>query len=386
MKQYFTGARPHCKLREICAFFLLLPIMTRSEFCMNKDSARQEKIGAIFTTAGLRSDHAPGAAVLVIKDDRVVFERGYGVTDLRSLRAIDVHTSFRLASVSKQFTAMATMLLVRDGKLHYDDRLTDILPDFPEYGRAITIRNLLNHTSGLEDYEDLMPQSVPGVPVEQFQIHDTGVLDLLKQQKSTRFPAGSKWAYSNSGYVLLGLVVSKVSGEPFPDFLQDRIFAPLRMKDTIVYVRGKNEVPNRALGHSMERGTWKETDQSLTSATLGDGGVYSSIDDLAKWDRALRRHTLLSKRQMKPAVTPVVVAEGVVTESGGTPADYGFGWFLNAYNGHPRMWHYGETIGFRTTIQRFVTDRLSVIVLSNRANVNPGALALQVADLFLERR
>jgi len=226
-----------------------------------------------------------------------------------------------------------------------------------------------------------MPPRNPGVPVEQTQIQDAGVLDLLKRQSSTKFTPGSKWAYSNSGYVLLGLVVQKVSGEGFPDFLHHRIFAPLNMSNTSAYVRGKSDVPNRAFGHSLEDRSWKETDQSPTSATLGDGGVYSSLEDLGKWDRALQRNTLLSKREMRLALTPVKVSEGEVTEPDGSAAEYGFGWFLNPYIGHKRMWHYGETMGFRTTIQRFVADNLTIIILCNRADLNPSALALQVADL-----
>jgi CubicO group peptidase (beta-lactamase class C family) len=342
---------------------------------------RPAKIDGIF--AHLKSASAPGAAVLVIKDGRVVFQRGYGITDLRSHHKIGAHTNFRLASCTKQFTAMAIMLLVHDGKLRYDNRLTDIFPDFPNYGRSITIRNLLNHTSGLQDYEDLMPASDPNLPVEQIQIQDAGVLDLLERQTATKFEPGSKWAYSNSGYVLLGLIVQKVSGESFPDFLHDRIFAPLGMSHTIAYVRGKNEVPHRAFGHSMEGGISKETDQSPTSATLGDGGVYSSLADLAKWDRALRQNSLLDEREMQAALTPVEMPEGEVTGPDGSPAAYGFGWFLNSYRRHRRMWHYGETMGFRTTIQRFPDDKLTIVMLCNRADLNPSPLALQVADLFL---
>lgn len=348
---------------------------------LSSDSMTQ-KLDSIFTAAGLTAD-APGAAVLIVKNGRVLFKRGYGITDLRSRRKIDAHTNFRLASVTKQFTAMAIMVLVHDGKLRYEDRLTDVFPHFPDYGRSITIRNLLNHTSGLTDYEDLMPPSDPNVPVEQIQIQDAGVLDLLKQQKGTKFKPGSKWEYSNSGYVLLGLIVQKASGKSFPDFLHDRIFGPLKMTNTVAYVRGKNDVPNRAFGHSREGGTWKETDQSPTSATLGDGGVYSSLDDLEKWDRGLRQDTLLSKLEMEPALTPVEAPQGQPTEPDGSPAAYGFGWFLNPYKGHKRMWHYGETMGFRTAIQRFPDDNLAIVILCNRADLNPSALALQAADLIL---
>jgi CubicO group peptidase (beta-lactamase class C family) len=347
------------------------------------DAVDSQKIDAVFADAGLKADRAPGAAVLVVRNGQIVFEHGYGVADLRSFRKIDEHTDFRLASVSKQFTAMAIMLLVHDGKLHYEDRLTDIFPDFPAYGKSITIRHLLNHTSGLQDYEDLMPASDSRLPVEQVQIQDSGVLDLLKRQSRTKFIPGSRWAYSNSGYVVLGLIVGKVSGKPFPDFLHERIFVPLEMTSTIAYVRGSDTVPNRAFGHSLQGGKWIETDQSPTSATLGDGGVYSSIEDLARWDRALRDHRLLSEQEVQAAFTPVKVTEDQPTEPDGAPAAYGFGWFLNSYRGHQRAWHYGETMGFRTAIQRFTNDGLTVIVLTNRADLNPTALALRVADLYL---
>jgi CubicO group peptidase (beta-lactamase class C family) len=206
----------------------------------------------------------------------------------------------------------------------------------------------------------------------------------LKKQNSGKFAPGAKWAYSNSGYVLLGLVVEKISGRTFAEFLEERIFLPLKMTNTLAYEQGTGEVPNRAYGHTKEGGFWRETDQSPTSATLGDGGVYSSLEDLLKWENALRRHTLLSESEMRPALTPVRVPEEPPTEPDGTPADYGFGWFLNPWKGHTRMWHYGETVGFRTAIQRFVDDGLTVIVLCNRTDLDAGGLALKTAAFFLE--
>ncbi len=351
--------------------------------CRPSGSSRPaEQVDAFL--ANLASEREPGIAVLVAKDGRVVLERTRGVTDLKTLRPIDGRTNFRLASVTKAFTAAAAMLLARDGKLRYEDRLTDVFPDFPEYGRAITIRNLLNHTSGLLDYEDLMPPRNASLPVEEAQIKDAEVLELLKRQAAGKFAPGTRWAYSNSGYVLLGLVVEKISGRSFAEFLRDRIFIPLDMKNTVAYERGKNEVANRAFGHSRKDGRWKETDQSPTSATLGDGGVYSSLSDLAKWDEGLRRHSLLSEAEMRPALTPVRVANGTAVEPDGTPAEYGFGWFLNPWNGRARMWHYGETIGFRTAIQRFVDGGLTVIVLCNRADVDAAELALKVAGAYFD--
>jgi len=343
------------------------------------------QIDAIF--APLKSANAPGAAVLVVRNGQPVFRRGYGVTDLRTLHPIDARTNFRIASFSKQFTAACIMLLVRDGKLHYDDHLTDFFPEFPAYGKSITVRNLLNHTSGLPDYEDILTRQYPTTPDDQIpQVHNPAVLKLLEQQTAAKFPAGSKWEYSNSGYVVLALIVEKVSGEPFGQFLHDRVFVPLKMTNTLAYEKGKNEVPHRAYGHTKlgqsEKDGWRETDQSSTSATLGDGGIYTSIDDLAQWDRALREHTLLSEAEMQPALTPVKPTGGPATSPEG-PVSYGFGWHLEPYRNHKRMSHDGETMGFRTTIQRFPDDNLTIIVLANRTDINPEELALKVADLYL---
>ena len=332
---------------------------------------------------GIGSEREPGAAVMVLKDGEVIYLGTRGVADLQAMRPIDGRTNFRLASLTKQFTAAAVMLLVRDGKLHYEDRLTDLLPDFPDYGRAITVRHLLDHTSGLPDYEDSMPSADPSKPAEDSQIDDAGVLDLLKRQNAGWFVPGSLWRYSNSGYVLLGLIVAKASGSSFPSFLRERIFVPLKMRGTVAFVRGGNSVADRAFGYTKDGGRWRFTDQSPTSATLGDGGVYSSLYNLSLWDEALRRRILLTEAEMKPALTPVRVPGKGPTGPDGKPAEYGFGWFLDPWKGRARMWHYGETIGFRTAIQRFTADGLTVIVLCNRADVDATALALKIAGFYL---
>jgi CubicO group peptidase (beta-lactamase class C family) len=342
-------------------------------------------VESIFT--GRADSKSPGIAVLVRKDDKTVLERGYGVRDLRTFAPIDATTDFRLASCTKQFTAMAIMLLVHDGRLRYDERLTQIFPDFPEYGQAITIRHLLTHTSGLPDYEDLM---TGGPWTEARQIQDDEVMGLLKRQRTPKFAAGTSWAYSNSGYVVLGLIVEKVSGMLFGDFLQRRIFKPLNMGATLVYVKGKNTVPNRAFGHSKAGATFVGTDQSSTSATQGDGGVYSNLEDLAKWDHALANHVLLSDSEVAPALVPIRLAGGSETKWPATPGDdnlnpgkpvaYGFGWFLDPYAGRPRMWHSGSTRGFSTAIERFTADKLTIVVLCNRTDLNASRLAEQVAE------
>jgi CubicO group peptidase (beta-lactamase class C family) len=352
------------------------------------------KIDGIFSS--LVASDGPGAAVLVRKDGRDVFVRGYGVRDLRSGAKIDAGTNFRLASCSKQFTAMAIMLLVHNGKLRYDETLTQIFPEFPAYGKAITIRNLLNHTSGLADYETLMENEERRGETrwnERKQIQDAEVLGLLGRESKTKFASGTKWAYSNSGYVMLGLVVAKISGKTFGEFLHERIFAPLQMNGTMAYERGKNEAGNRAYGHSREGNAWKQADQSSTSATLGDGGVYSSLADLAQWDDALARHTLLSENEMQAALTPVKLLDGSQPKwpadsdrPEGTPVEYGFGWFLDPYRAHSRMWHYGDTRGFHTYIERFRDEGLTIVVLCNRTDLDPEALAAKAAALVLQSR
>ena len=347
-----------------------------------------DQLNAIFS--GIASPQEPGLAVLIRQNGHALFEHAYGMRDLRSGLPIDAHTNFRLASFTKQFTAMAIMLLVHDGKLHYDDHLTDIFPDFPAYGHTITIRNLLNHTSGLIAYEDLMDKQYAGKQWYEIpQITDAGVLALAEQQTGTKFPPGTNWEYSNGGYCILGAIIAKVSEMPYPEFLRQRIFAPLEMDQTVAHVYGKDEVASRAYGYTNDAGVWLETDQSPTSATLGDGGVYTSLDDLAKWDDALRNHTLLSAAEFQPAITPqnsgAVLVENPddpSKSSGQKPAPYGFGWFLDPYRGHARMWHTGSSIGFRTVIERFTENNLTIIILSNRADLDTAALALKAADSY----
>jgi CubicO group peptidase (beta-lactamase class C family) len=372
--------------------FFLLPI----EACaQNMESPAEKRTDAIFSAVTQKDD--PGFAVFVRENGRSLFEKGYGVRDLRTRAKIDAHTNFRLASFTKQFTAMAVMLLVHDGKLRYEQTLTEIFPDFPAYGRNITVRNLLNHTGGLPDYEDLMEageKAKGALWSPEHQIQDDEVLALLKKETKGKFAPGTSWFYSNSGYVVLGLIVAKASGQPYGDFLRARIFSPLHMDHTIVYQRGKNEVANRAFGHSREGDSFKETDQSSTSATLGDGGIYSNLADLSKWDDALRNHAFLSAAEMSPALAPAKLADGSPTFwpvganddnlHPGKPVSYGFGWFLDSYQGHARMWHTGSTMGFRSVIERFKTDALTIILLCNRTDLDPEALALKTADLYLK--
>jgi CubicO group peptidase (beta-lactamase class C family) len=312
----------------------------------------------------------PGASVVVIADGRVVLRRAYGMADLERRVTATPETDYRLASVSKQFTAMAVMLLARDGKLRYDQPVRDFLPELPAAARPETIRHLLNHTSGLVDYEDLVPES------RTAQLDDRDVLGLLATKDSAYFAAGSQYRYSNSGYVLLGLIVARASGLSFPEFLRTRIFQPLGMSATVAHVEGSDTVPRRSYGYSPRGGTFVQTDQSVTSATLGDGGIYANVDDLARWDQALERNTLIDSATMRLATTPPQLPAGAATE-------YGFGWFVDQYRGLKRWRHTGETSGFRNAILRFPDRRLTIVILTNRSSGEPQAIAERIADRLL---
>lgn len=312
---------------------------------------------------------APGASLLVLKDGAAVVARGYGRADLARDIEAGPATAYRLASVSKQFTAAAILLLAQDGKLGIDDPARKWLPSLPDAAAAITLRQLLTHTSGLIDYEDLMQEPYDG------QIRDAGVLALLEKENRLYFASGSAYRYSNSGYALLALVVERASGMAYQDFLRSRIFQPLGMDGSLAYVAGGPEVPQRAFGHSEINGRWERTDQSSTSAVLGDGGIYSSIDDLARWDAALYDDRLLSDASRAQAFAPHVKVTGE-----GFGAHYGFGWRITG----DTLWHSGETIGFRNVIVRWPAQRLTVVLLSNRNDPEPYQTALEVGALFLE--
>ena len=316
----------------------------------------------------------PGASVIVIRDGQVVLRRAYGMANLEPGVAATPETDYRLASVSKQFTAMAVMLLVRDGKLRYDQPVSDILPELPAATRGVTIRHLLNHTSGLVDYEDLIPES------RTTQLNDQDVLTTLSAKDSVYFPAGTQYRYSNSGYVLLGLIVARVSAMSFPEFLRARIFTPLGMQASVVHVEGRDTVPRRAFGYSPQGGGFAPSDQSLTSATLGDGGIYTNVDDMVRWDQALygEDNRLVDTASLMLATTPPQLPAGAATE-------YGFGWFVDRYRGVKRWRHTGETSGFRNAIQRYPDRHLTIVILTNRSSGEPQAIAERIADRLLFR-
>jgi len=393
--ELLEGFRLRLVFGALLAFICFLYDVTRVETPQAMPPLPSEELQKRLATSleGLASRDTPGFAVLVKQEGKILFKQGFGIRDLRGRRKIDADTNFRLASCTKQFAAMAIMLLVHDGKLRYDETLPEIFSEFPAYGRSITVRSLLNHTSGLPDYEDLMnaaEKSQGAIWSRDQQIRDQEVLQLLENEGHGKFTPGKQWEYSNSGYVLLGLIVAKRSGRPFGDFLQERIFAPLKMEHTLVFEKGKNQVVDRAYGHSKTNGAFVETDQSSTSATQGDGGVYSNLEDLGKWDEALRGHSLLGEKEFAAAITPAGLPAGAeqkladdVPESlRGKAAAYGFGWFLDLKARHPLMWHYGDTMGFKSAILRYLDSNVTVIVLCNRTDLDADGLALKLADVM----
>jgi CubicO group peptidase (beta-lactamase class C family) len=312
------------------------------------------------------SGNVPGASVLVLRDGAPLVRRSYGMADLEAQVAATPQTNYRLASVSKQFTAASILLLAEDGRLRLDDKLRDWLPTLPRVADPITIRHLLTHTSGLIDYEDVMD------PADTRQVHDADVLTLLESQDRTYFAPGTGYRYSNSGYALLALIVERASKQRYADFLRERIFRPLGMENTVAYETGISEAAHRAYGYSLENGAWVRTDQSTTSAVLGDGGIYSSIDDLARWDAALYDERLLKSTSLQQAFTPFTATDD-------PDVRYGFGWRIT----EETLWHSGETIGFRNVIVRYPKRHMTVIVLTNRDDPEPYATAKKIAEIVV---
>jgi CubicO group peptidase (beta-lactamase class C family) len=303
----------------------------------------------------------PGACVGVLQAGVPLVRRAYGLAVVEAQVAATTATNYRLASLSKQFTAAAILLLAEQARLSIDDSVRKWLP-LPQ-AAGMVIRHLLTHTSGVADFEDLIP---PGTTE---QLRDADVLRLLQGQDRGYFPPGASYRYSNSGYVLLGLIAACAAGEDFAQVLRNRIFLPLGMRSSVAFEAGVAAVAERAFGYSAAPPSWARADQSLTSATLGDGGIYSSVDDLSHWDAALGDDRLLRPESLRLALQPAVPTDD-------PQVAYGFGWRVTGEN----RWHSGESVGFRHAIVRNLADRTSVIVLTNRDAPQPYRTALAIAD------
>lgn len=330
-------------------------------------------IDAIF--ADLDKPDSPGCALGVIEDGRLSYARGYGMANLEHAVANDSTIVFDIGSTSKQFTATAILLLAQDGKLSLDDDVRRYVPELPQYQRPITIRHLLHHTSGLRDYVSLF--WLAGVSFERTTT-EQDALDYIVRQKALNFAPGDEFVYSNSGYVLLSIIVQRVSGKSFPAFAQERIFEPLGMTNTIVLNDHNRIVPRRAWGYSRRSSGGFMIDMSNFEQT-GDGGVLSTIEDLAKWDRNFYDPKVGGEAWLRS-----------MHETGklnnGQDLIYAAGLEIDRYKGLRRVKHGGVWAGYRAELLRFPDQRLSVVCLCNAGVAStPSTFAMKVATLYLEK-
>ncbi|WP_234736357.1 serine hydrolase domain-containing protein [Tellurirhabdus bombi] len=301
---------------------------------------------------------SPGGALFVQIDGKIIYQKGYGSANLAKATGVTPATNFRMASVSKQFTAMCILLLEKQKKLSVEDNLLRFFPDFnSKVGQKVTLRHLLTHRSGLVDYETLLP------PKRKNQIFDAEVVQLLKPLDSTYFEPGTSFRYSNSAFCVLEQVVEKVSGQPYLSFIRQTIFDPLGMKQTTLYDPPKGIIPNRAMGYAPgeKEDEVVPADQSVTSGTKGDGCIYTSLIDYQKWCKALEDNTLLDLTAAFERISyPIENTE---------QASYGLGWFQY----HPdentaEYFHSGSTSGFSTFVVRVPAKKTTIVLFSNLAD------------------
>lgn len=350
------------RFQSLKSAFLLISLLSITCVAQDGVSTRIDE----FIRAEMKTQQIPGVALAVVKDGKIVLERGYGLANVEHQVAVTPETIFQSGSTGKQFTATAVMMLVEEGKLSLEDKITKHFPDAPEAWANITVRHLLTHTSGMTDY----PQD--------FDLRRDYTEDELYQRVKPiplAFQPGEKWSYSNLAYVMLGILIHKVSGKFYGDFLQERVFKPLEMT-TARIINEADIIPNRAAGYVVVNGQIKN--QSWVSPTLNttaDGALYLTVYDMAKWDAALYTEKLLKKSSLEQMWTPVKLNDGK-THS------YGFGWGLGEVRGHRIIEHGGAWQGFKAQITRFVDDKLTVIVFANQIRANQAKLARGVAAII----
>jgi CubicO group peptidase (beta-lactamase class C family) len=322
--------------------------------------------------AALAQQRIPGATLLIARAGRIMRVAGYGFANVELHVPAVPATVFQSGSVGKQFTATAVMMLAEEGRLQLDDPLTRYFPDAPAAWRAVTIRHLLCHTGGFGDYP------------EDFDMRrDYTEQELLRRVESRplAFAPGTDWAYANLGYLTLGILIHRVSGEFYGDFLAQRIFVPLRMR-TARIISESDIVPNRAAGYRLVNGELKNQEWvAPTVNTTADGSLYFSVLDLARWDAALYTERLLPRHALEQMWQVCPLNDGRPNSG-----SYGFGWFIREKNHHHVVEHEGSWQGFETYIGRYTDDRLTVAVLANLADSKPEAIADQVATLYLPHR
>jgi CubicO group peptidase (beta-lactamase class C family) len=322
-----------------------------------------------YIRAEMAKERVPGLALLVSRGGQVIRAQGYGMANVELVVPVKPETIFQSGSVGKQFTATAVMMLVEEGKIGLEDPLTKYFPDAPGAWKQVTIRELLSHTAGFTDYPKTFDMRKDYTETELLKI----VADI-----PLAYTPGASWSYSNLGYLTLGIVIHKVTGKFYGDFLQERIFRPLGMTTTRI-ISEADIIPNRSAGYRLVKGELKNQEWvSPTLNTTADGSLYFSILDLAKWDAALYTEKLLQRSSLEQMWTVSKLKNGQPNSG-----HYGFGWFIETKNGHHVVEHEGEWQGFTTQISRYVDDKLTVIILTNLAETRPGTLADHVAEMYL---
>ena len=320
----------------------------------------------------MQRQHIPGLSLLVAREGKIVRAQGYGLANVELQVPVKPETIFQSGSLGKQFTATAVMMLVEEGRIKLDDPITAYFKDAPVAWRRVTIRELLSHTAGFTDY-----------PKDFNFRKDYTEVDLLKIVEGIplAFTPGTKWSYSNLGYLTLGIIIHQVTGKFYGDFLRERIFQPLGMNTTRI-ISEADIVPNRAAGYRLVKGELKNQQWVSPSLnTTADGSLYFSILDLAKWDAALHTEKLLRRSTLEQMWTV-----GKLTNGQPNSGNYGFGWSIETKNGHRVVGHDGSWQGFEAHISRYVDDQLTVVVLTNLDGADPGEIAGEVARMYLSRR
>ena len=309
----------------------------------------------------------PGAAVIVVKDGQVVFRKGYGMANMELGVAIEPDMIFRIGSITKQFTAVSTLMLMEQGKLNLTDEITKFLPDYPTQGHKITIEHLLTHTSGIKSYTGMAEWR----PLWRKDLKMTELIDIFKNQPM-EFAPGEKWNYNNSAYVLLGAIIEKLSGQSYADFVEKNIFAPLGMKQSF-YDNTQRIIPRRAAGYSKNGSVYANSEYLSMSHPHAAGSLMSTVDDLAKWDAALYTEKLVKQASLKKAWTAFVLNDG-------KPTTYGYGWGVSTLQDMQMLAHGGGINGFTCDAVRLPGTRVYVAILTNREG-GAGNLAKKFAVL-----
>jgi CubicO group peptidase (beta-lactamase class C family) len=330
-----------------------------------------------YIAAQRQEQHIPGVALAIIRDDRVVKSGGYGLANVELNVPVTPETVFQLGSIGKQFTATALLMLAEDGKLSLDDKIMQYFSSAAPRWNAITIRQLLNHTSGIADYTDDNYIAPGGLTPLREELTDEEILRRFTTLPFD-FAPGEKWSYSNTGYAILGFLIRKVSGQSYGDFLEARVFKPLGMSATRV-ISESDIILNRAAGYILEKNEIKN--QHWVSPhwnTLADGALYSTVADMTKWDASITARSLLKPESYAQMWTPARLISG-------KSYPYGFAWDLLEVNGHRLQEHGGAWQGFTAHYSRYPDDHLSVIVLTNLESgpSNPEKIAHQVAAIYV---